>query len=292
MQKCSNPSLPPPSVLRPPLAHVLRSKAEVTECCKDPQCVASRWRRRGRRQKRREMICTSNHLVKTSADRSVSLSLLPCLSLMFSFCLTLTDLLRGGDQNESPAPFSLHPVLSLLLTSTDSIFSSLPGSAHVPQPAYLAWSLTEKNKEESWLRKEDEEEGVRREGEKYLFFFFFLFFYLRGLFLVNSWWHTRGDHRVFFQHRFFVVVGCFHLSLMLSASFGFFLSLSFFLISVLEYVKLWCLENLRRLFCSLNKQWKCQRSCHSGCGRTQQHWCIMGSALNKYNFKCKRFGPC
>lgn len=149
-------------------------------------CIKMEEERKTAKEERNDL-----HFKPPGEDLCGQIRLSLCLSLMFSFCLTLTDLLRGGDQNESPAPFSLHPVLSLRLTSTDSIFSSLPGSAHVPQPAYLAWSLTEKNKEESWLRKEDEEEEVRREGEKYLFFFLFFFlplwFVFSQLLMTHPW---------------------------------------------------------------------------------------------------------
>lgn len=58
----------------------------------------------------------------------ILLSLSPCLcpaialAIMLPFCLTLTDLLRGRDQNDSPAPTS--SLAFSTCTSTDS-FPSL-----------------------------------------------------------------------------------------------------------------------------------------------------------------------
>lgn len=97
-------------------------------------------------------ISTSNHLVKTSTDGSISPSLLLSvslsLSLMLSFCLALTDLLRGRDQNESPAPFSLHPSLSPLLHRLTASPPSLPLSLLlVPWPEPIFFSPGEKIRE-------------------------------------------------------------------------------------------------------------------------------------------------
>lgn len=97
----------------------------------------------GGKEEEEKWICTSNHLVKTSADGSISHSLFLCvspsftlsLSLMLSFCLALTDLLRGQDQNESPAPSSPHPLLSPVLhrlTASPPSFALTLSSSHGP----------------------------------------------------------------------------------------------------------------------------------------------------------------
>lgn len=68
------------------------------------------------------------------------------LSLMLSFCLALTDLLRGRDQNESPAPSSS---LAFAPSSSTDSFSSLvlPQSFLVPWPEKLpSWALKKKER--------------------------------------------------------------------------------------------------------------------------------------------------
>lgn len=123
------------------------SKQQVNECRENPQSATSR-REDGEKEEEEEekWICTSKPPGGDLCGR-IHLSLSSCLclslprSLMLPFCLALTDLLRGRDQNESPAPSSPHPSLSPLLHQlTASPPSFLPRSPLVPwpEPAFLS----------------------------------------------------------------------------------------------------------------------------------------------------------
>lgn len=82
------------------------------------------------------------------------LSLPLSLSLMLSFCLALTDLLRGRDQNESPAPSSPLPLLSPLLhqlSASPPSFSLTLSLSH--SPSLYSWALGEKKRSRGWGRR-------------------------------------------------------------------------------------------------------------------------------------------
>lgn len=122
------------------------SKQQVNECRENPQSATSRREDGEKAKKEEKWICTSKPPCGDLCGR-IHLSLSSCLclslprSLMLPFCLALTDLLRGRDQNESPAPSSPHPSLSPLLHQlTASPPSFLPRSPLVPwpEPAFLS----------------------------------------------------------------------------------------------------------------------------------------------------------
>lgn len=80
---------------------------------------------------------------------------------MLSFCLALTDLLGGRDQNESPAPSSSLAFSSS--SSTDSFSSlALPQSSLVPWPE-PTFSSSQKRRRENGDEKGDEEVETRAE---------------------------------------------------------------------------------------------------------------------------------
>ncbi len=96
-----------------------------------------------------EDLCGQIHL---SLSLPVCLSL--PLSLMLSFCLALTDLFRGGDQNESPALSSPHPSLSPLLhwlTASPPSFSLTLSLSR--SPSLYFWAFRGNKRNRGWGRR-------------------------------------------------------------------------------------------------------------------------------------------
>lgn len=126
---------------------------------------------------------------------SLSPSLCPslALSLMLSFCLALTDLLRGRDQNESPAPSSS---LAFAPSSSTDSFSSLVLSQSflVPWPEKLpSWALKKKWEKRGMRRWRQEQRGA----ERMRFLFLSLWSTWKGFSLLTHE-HTNSSLSVLF----------------------------------------------------------------------------------------------